>query len=155
MLAHGQFRNELHYPLYLGSPWRSIVSRRHIVARTAAFAVLFVCLLLTGCHSSSKTSFPIAAFSRVPAAYQESPYKTDINEGGDYKTDILQGSVTGARPDQQIVSYANTDGRWGLCRVRSSDVLSNAYRFATCVCICSSPRASPTVADRIRNRGSL
>jgi len=82
MVAHGQFRNDLHYPLYLGSPWRSIVSRRHIVARTAAFAVLFVCLLLTGCHSSSKTSSPIAAFSRVPAAYQESPYKTDINEGG-------------------------------------------------------------------------
>src|SRR5260370_4166271 len=53
--------------------------------------------------------------SKVPAAYQEGPYKTDITER-DYKTDIIDGRVTGARPGQRIVLYAKTDGRWGVCR---------------------------------------
>src|SRR5271169_5159281 len=92
-----------------------MVSRPHIVAHTATFSVLLVYFVLTGCHSSSKTSAPTVAFSKVPAAYQESPYKTDIIEGHDYKTDIIEGRVTGARPGQRIVLYAKTDGRWGLC----------------------------------------
>jgi len=135
--------------------WRSIVSRRHIVARTAAFAVLFVCLLLTGCHSSSKTSSPIAAFSRVPAAYQESPYKTDINEGGDYKTDILQGSVTGARPVSELCRTQIQMGD-GACAAFVHRMCSQMHidsRPASAFAL--SPRAIPTVADRIRNRGSL
>jgi hypothetical protein len=76
---------------------------------------LVFCIVLTGCHSSSKNSTPTVAFSKVAAAYQESPYKTDITER-DYKTDIIDGRVTGARPGQRIVLYAKTDGRWGLCR---------------------------------------
>jgi hypothetical protein len=89
------------------------MSRPHIVAHTATSSVLLVYFLLTGCHSSSKTSAPTVAFSKVPAAYQESLY-TDITES-DYKTDIIDGRVTGARPGQRIVLYAKTDGRWGLC----------------------------------------
>ena len=73
-------------------------------------------LVLTGCHSSSRNSAPSVVFSRVPAAYQEGPFKTDINEGRDYKTDIIEGRATGARPGQRLVLYANTDGRWGVCR---------------------------------------
>jgi len=92
-----------------------MVSRPHIVARTATFSVLLVYFVLTGCHSSSKISAPTLAFSKVPAAEQESPYKTDISER-DYKTDILEGRATGARPGQRIVLYAKTDGRWGVCR---------------------------------------
>ena len=57
-----------------------MVSRPHIVARTATFSVLLVYFVLTGCHSSPKNSAPTVAFSKVPAAYQESPYKTDIIE---------------------------------------------------------------------------
>jgi hypothetical protein len=76
---------------------------------------LVFCIVLTGCHSSSKNSTTTVAFSKVAAAYQESPYKTDITER-DYKTDIIDGRVTGARPGQRIVLYAKTDGRWGLCR---------------------------------------
>ena len=91
------------------------MSRPHIVARTATFSVLLVYFVLTGCHSSSRNSAPTVAFSKVPAAYQESPYKTDISER-DYKTDILEGRATGARPGQRIVLYAKTDGRWGVCR---------------------------------------
>src|SRR5258708_2622051 len=92
-----------------------MVSRPHIVARSATFSVLLAYFVLTGCHSSPKNSAPTVAFSKVPAA-QESPYKIDIIEDGDYKRDIIEGRVTGARPGQRIVVYARTDGRWGLCR---------------------------------------
>ena len=80
-----------------------------------AFSLLLVfCIVLTGCHSSSKNSAPTVAFGKVAAAYQESPYKTDITER-DYKTDTIDGRVTAAHPGQRIVLYAKTDGRWGLC----------------------------------------
>src|ERR1700688_290518 len=92
-----------------------MVSSPHIVARTATFSVLLVCFVLTGCHSSSRNSAPTVAFSKVPAADQEGPYKTDITEH-DYKTDIIDGRLIGARPGQRIALYAKTDGRWGLCR---------------------------------------
>jgi len=92
-----------------------MVSLPHIVARTATLSVLLVYFVLTGCHSSPKHSAPTVAFSKVAAAYQESPYKIDITER-DYKTDVVDGRVTGARPGQRIVMYAKTDGRWGLCR---------------------------------------
>ncbi|MEY2412318.1 MAG: hypothetical protein QOD84_924, partial [Acidobacteriaceae bacterium] len=92
-----------------------MVSRLHILAHTTTLSVLLAYFVLTGCHSSSKHSTPTVAFSKVAAAYQESPYKTDITER-DYKTDIIDGHVTGARPGQRIVLYAKTDGRWGLCR---------------------------------------
>jgi hypothetical protein len=88
-----------------------MISRPYIAARTAT---LLVCCVLIGCHSSLKTSAPTIAFGKVAAAYQESPYKTDINES-DYKTDTVDGRVTGARPGQRLVLYAKTDGRWGLC----------------------------------------
>ncbi len=91
------------------------MSRPHIVAHTGTFSVLLVYFFLTGCHSSPKHSAPTVAFSKVAAAYQESPYKIDITER-DYKTDVVDGRVTGARPGQRIVMYAKTDGRWGLCR---------------------------------------
>src|SRR5579859_1147002 len=92
-----------------------MVSRLHILANTATLSVLLAYFVLTGCHSSSKNSPPTIAFSKVAAAYQESPYKTDITER-DYKSDIIDGRVAGARPRQRIVLYAKTDGRWGLCR---------------------------------------
>jgi len=92
------------------------MSRPHIVARTATFPALLVYFVLTGCHSSSRSSAPTIAFSKVPAAYQESPYKTDIIENRDYKADMVEGRTTAARPGQRIVLYAKTDGRWGVCR---------------------------------------
>jgi len=91
------------------------MSRPHIVTHSATLSVLLMYFVLTGCHSSSRNSAPTVAFSKVAAAYQESPYKTDITER-DYKTDIIEGRVTGARPGQRMVLYAKTDGRWGLCR---------------------------------------
>src|ERR1700733_4012608 len=84
--------------------------------------VLFIGL--TGCHSSPKNSAPTVAFSKVPAAYQESPYKIHIFQGRDIKTDIIEGRATGARPGQRIVLYAKTDGRWRVYR-RSSQAFTN------------------------------
>jgi hypothetical protein len=92
-----------------------MLPRPHIVAHTRTLPVLLVYFVLTGCHSSSRNSAPTVAFNNVAAAYQESPYKADITEH-DYKTDIIDGRVTGARPGQRIVLYARTDGRWGLCQ---------------------------------------
>src|ERR1700733_11890959 len=94
-----------------------MMSRPHIVAHTATLSVLLVCFVLTGCHSSSQHSAPTVAFSKVAAAYQESPYKTDLTER-DYKTDIIDGRTIGARPGQRVVLYAKTDGRWGGWRQR-------------------------------------
>ena len=92
-----------------------MVSRPHIVARAATLSLLLASSVLTGCHSSSRNSAPTVAFSKVAAAYQEGPYKTDIFER-DYKTDVIEGRVTGAQPGQRLVLYAETDGRWGVCR---------------------------------------
>lgn len=92
-----------------------MMSRPRIVGHTGTLSVLLVYFVLTGCQSSSIKSAPTVAFSKVAAAYQESPYKTDISER-DYKTDIIEGRATGARPRQRIVLYAKTDGRWGVCR---------------------------------------
>ena len=92
------------------------MSRPHIVAHTARLSVLLVYLVLTGCRSLSINSAPTVTFSKVAAAYQESPDKTVMTEGRDYKRDIVEGRATGARPGQRIVLYAKTDGRWGVCR---------------------------------------
>jgi hypothetical protein len=91
------------------------MSRSHIIAHTATFSVLSVYFVLTGCHAPSRDSTPTVTFSKVPAAYQESPYNTAIFER-DYKTDVIEGRATGTRPGQQLVLYAKTDGRWGVCR---------------------------------------
>jgi hypothetical protein len=92
-----------------------MMSRPYILAHTATLSVLLMYLVLTGCHSSSRNSAPTVAFSKVAVAYQEGPDKADITER-DYKTDIIEGRVTGARPGQRIVLYAKTDGRWGVCQ---------------------------------------
>ena len=91
------------------------MSRPHVAAHTATFSLLLVCSALTGCHSSSKASAPTVTFSKIAPAYQESPYKADFTER-DYKTDKVDGRVTGAQPGQRIVLYAKTDGRWGVCQ---------------------------------------
>jgi hypothetical protein len=76
--------------------------------------MLVMYFVLTGCHTSPTTSVPTIAISKAPAAFQEDPYKTDMTEH-DYKTDTINGRVTGARTGQRTVLYAKTDGRWGLC----------------------------------------
>src|SRR5262249_11333804 len=100
-----------------------MMPRPQIVVCTATLSVLFASFVLTGCRSSTKNSAPTFAFSKVPGAHQEDPYRTDISER-DYKADAIEGRVTGARPGERIVLYAKTDGRWGLCR-QSSQPFTN------------------------------
>jgi hypothetical protein len=87
----------------------------HLIPHTGTLSVLLVYFVLAGCHSSSRKEVPKVAFGKVAAAYQESPHKTDITER-DYKTDTVDGRVTGAGSGQRIVLYAKTDGQWGVCR---------------------------------------
>src|ERR1700746_4177031 len=94
---------------------RSMAWHPPVVASTARLSVLLMYFVLTGCRSSSINSAPTVAFSKVAAAYQESPFRTDTCER-DYQTGTIEGRVTGARPGQRMVLYAKTDGRWGLCR---------------------------------------
>jgi hypothetical protein len=91
------------------------VPRFHIVTRAVTLSMLLSSFATVGCHSSSEISAPTITFSKVPATDQGSPFRTDTFER-DYKTDIMEGRVTGARPGQRIVLYAKTDGRWGVCR---------------------------------------
>ena len=88
------------------------MSRRYLVAHAATLSVLLM-FVLTGCHSSSRNSAPTIAFSKVPVADRENPFRTDLFEQ-DYKTDTIEGRVTGARPGQRLVLYAKTNGRWGV-----------------------------------------
>src|ERR1700746_2650729 len=92
-----------------------MVAHPYIVAHRPTLSVLLMYIVLTGCQSSPKNSAQTMACGKVPAA-QESHYKIDIIEDGDYKSDIIEGRATGARPGQRIVLYARTDGRWGVCR---------------------------------------
>jgi hypothetical protein len=80
-----------------------MVSRSHIVARTATFSVLLVYFVLTGCQSSPKNLAPTIAFSKVPAAYQENPYKIHIFQGRDYKTDMVEGRAT---PSPKVLNFS-------------------------------------------------
>jgi hypothetical protein len=92
------------------------MARPHIAVHIARLSVLLVYLVLTGCRSSSRNSAPAVVFTKVAAAYQDSPDKTVMTEGRDYKRDFIEGRATGSRPGQRIVLYAKTDGRWGVCR---------------------------------------
>jgi hypothetical protein len=100
------------------------MSRPHIVTHAARLSVLLVCFVLAGCQSSLKKSAPAVAFSKVPAAFQLSPYNIHIFKSRDYKTDIIEGRATGVRPGQRIVLYTKTDGRWGVYR-RSGQAFTN------------------------------
>lgn len=65
-------------------------------------SLLVICLLLSACRSRSSSSSPVIDFSRVPAA----------DSGGPVKLGIIEGRVTGARSDQQIVLYARSEELW-------------------------------------------
>jgi hypothetical protein len=88
-------------------------SRLLIPAFLPRFLVLVGCIALSSCQS--RHSAPAIAFSKVPAAFQEGPYNTDIIEERDYKRDTIEGRATGVRAGQRLVLYAKTDGRWGVC----------------------------------------
>jgi len=73
-----------------------LASRRTaLVAISAAFC--------GACRSRRQESGPIIQFSRIPQA----------DPNGRSRNDIIEGSVEGARPDQQVVLYAKS-GKWWI-----------------------------------------
>lgn len=64
------------------------------------FLLASVCVLFVGCRSKHTEDQPRIEFSRIPPAA----------EGGPDRVEIIEGRVSGARPDQEIVLYA----RFGL-----------------------------------------
>jgi hypothetical protein len=65
------------------------------------FLLASVCVLFVGCRSRHTGDQPTIEFSRIPPA----------DEGGPDRFDIIEGRVSGARDNQQIVVYARS-GMW-------------------------------------------
>jgi hypothetical protein len=61
-----------------------------------------LCMLLVGCHSHSINIQPAIEFTKVPSSAP----------GGPDKLDVIEGRVTGARPDQQLVLFAKAGTWW-------------------------------------------
>jgi hypothetical protein len=76
---------------------------------TAGLLVFAVCLGLAGCRTSSTSSSPTVAFSKVP----ETSPAVHGQEVPD-QTATIEGHATGFRPGQRIVVFSRIDGRWGL-----------------------------------------
>ena len=68
----------------------------------AALSAAFAITLLCGCRSRNGAEGPTVAFTRIPQAEAN---RTD-------KLEVIQGSVSGARPGQQIVLYARAGAWW-------------------------------------------
>jgi hypothetical protein len=64
--------------------------------------ILVAGLALHGCHSKKTSAGPSIEFTRVPQAAEGSPDKLDI----------IEGRVTGVRPELQIVLYARSEKWW-------------------------------------------
>jgi hypothetical protein len=64
--------------------------------------VLFLAILLGGCHSQKPPGVPTIAFTKIPPAAQ----------GGRERVDTITGRVIGAHPGQQIVVYARSGPWW-------------------------------------------
>jgi hypothetical protein len=82
---------------------RSIADRSCLRQRWPDIVLVFVGLLLAGCHSSNLTPpKPSLQLTRVPSA----------NPGGPEQLDYIEGRATNAKPDQQVVLYALSGVWW-------------------------------------------
>ncbi len=64
--------------------------------------LVFLCLLICGCHARQTNSGPSIVFSKIPPAAQ----------GGRERMDTIAGRVIGSRPGQRIVVYARSGPWW-------------------------------------------
>src|ERR1700738_3580471 len=64
--------------------------------------LVFVSVLLGGCHAKDSPRKPSLQLTRVPLA----------NPGGPEQLDYIEGRVSDAKPDQQIVLYAHSGVWW-------------------------------------------
>lgn len=70
--------------------------------RVVALAAALISILFGGCGSRTGRDGPAVTFARVPVAEAN---RTE-------KLDVIQGSVSGARPGQQIILYARAGAWW-------------------------------------------
>ncbi len=63
---------------------------------------MLLCVFLSGCHARNADVQPVIEFTKIPPAA----------EGGPNKLDSIEGRVTGARSDQQIVLFAKAGTWW-------------------------------------------
>jgi signal transduction histidine kinase len=113
--------------LYRRKRKKATLTASNSLAREKAL-LFFFCLLLTGCRSRHSVPGPTIEFTRVPTAA----------EGGPDKTDIIEGRVIGARPEQQIVLYAQWGPWWvqpladqPFTRIQADSKWRNTTHFGT------------------------
>jgi hypothetical protein len=78
---------------------RFIADTSRLGQRWPHIFLALVSVLLAGCHSKDLPRKPSLQLTRVPLA----------NPGGPEQLDYIEGRVSDARPDQQIVLYAQSD----------------------------------------------
>jgi hypothetical protein len=74
-----------------------------VPARNPLF-LFFSLLLLNGCHFQGHASASAVEFTQIPVA----------DRGGPDKLSIISGRASSARPGQQMVIYAKSDGLWWI-----------------------------------------
>src|ERR1700761_5740439 len=72
------------------------------IAWEKAILLVALCMPLSGCHSRNANIQPVIEFTKVPPA----------EEGGPDKFELIEGRVTGARSDQQLVLFARAGTWW-------------------------------------------
>ena len=85
-----------------GYPCRLIRRKAATLATRSSFALIFTCILLSGCYSQKGKQIPSIEFTKIPPAAQ----------GGRERVDTIAGRVRGYRPGQQIVIYAHSGTWW-------------------------------------------
>ena len=78
--------------------WRKTAT----LAAQSCLALIFSCILLSGCHSQKDKQGPSIEFTKIPPAAQ----------GGRERVDTIAGRVKGYRPGEQIVVYAHSGPWW-------------------------------------------
>jgi hypothetical protein len=80
---------------------RRLIRRNAATLATCSLALIFSCILVSGCHSQKDQQGPSIEFTKIPPAAQ----------GGRETVDTIAGLVRHAHPGQQIVIYAHS-GQW-------------------------------------------
>jgi hypothetical protein len=96
--------------------------------RRSATLLIFACILQAGCHTPSSPIKPVIKITHVPVA----------SIGGPTQMDDIEGSVTNAKPEQQIVLYAHSGVWWiqpltnqPFTRIQSDSTWKNATHYGT------------------------
>ncbi|HEX4320013.1 MAG TPA: glycoside hydrolase family 16 protein [Acidobacteriaceae bacterium] len=108
----------------------SLFSKTFCTRRLPASGLLLIAgLLLGGCRPQNQSTKPRVQLTQIPSA----------NPGGPAQLDYIAGTVTGAKPGQQIVLYARSGGVWwiqpyvahSLTRIQADSTWKNETHLGT------------------------